>query len=140
MLDLNSLAKKRMRSIYADWKKKKNEGSIIKWSNSRPSTAGRQNAANIISGNTGVKTEYRSILDPKKTGKLFFTPDMLSLVVMCTNIKINLVRTEFLARSSDHNYDSYMKTTSASEMLAFIGLIYLRRLFVWTNHDVNVFQ
>ena len=118
--------------------KRKNEGKTNRWSNSRLSTAGRQNAANIISGNTGVKTKYRSILDPRKAWELFFNPDMLSLIVMYTNIKINSVRTKFLARSSDHSYDSCMKNTTASEILAFIGLMYLRGLLAWTNHDVNI--
>ena len=63
---------------------------------------------------------------------------MLSLIVMYTNIKNNLVRTKFLARSSDHSYDSSMKNTTACEILAFIGLMYLRGLLVWTNHDVNI--
>ena len=63
---------------------------------------------------------------------------MLSLIVMYTNIKINLVRTKFLARSSDHSYDSCMKNTTASETLTFIGLMYLRGLLVWTNHYVNI--
>ena len=121
MLDLNSLAKKEC-EVFMQTGKRKNEGKTIIWSNSQPSTAGRQNTANIISGNTGVKTEYRSILDPRKAWELFFTPDMLSVIVMCTNIKINSIRTKFLARSSDHSYDSCMKNTTASEILAFIWL------------------
>ena len=88
MLDLNSLTKKEC-EVFMQTGKRKNEGKTIRWLNSRPSTAGHQNAANIISGNTGVKTEYRSILDPRKAWELFFTRDMLSLIVM--NIKINSV-------------------------------------------------
>ena len=137
MLDLNSLTKKEC-EVFMQTGKKKNEGKTIRWSNSRICTAGRQNAANIISGNTGVKTEYRSILDSRKAWELFFTPDMLSLSVMYTNIKLTSVRTKFLARSSNHSYDSCMKNTTASEILAFIGLMYLRGLLVWTNHDVNI--
>ena len=137
MLDLNSLTKKEC-EVFMQTGKRKNEGKTIRWSNSRPCTAGCQNAANIISGNTGVKTEYRSILDSRKAWELFFTPDMLSLIVMYTNIKITSVQTKFLARSSDHSYDSCMKNTTASEILAFIGLMYLRGLLVWTNHDVNI--
>ena len=124
MLDLNSLTKTEC-EVFMQTGKRKNEGKTIRWSNSRPCTAGRQNAANIISGNIGVKTEYRSILDSRKAWELFFTPDMSSLTVMYTNIKINSVRTKFLARSSDHSYDSCMKNATACEILAFIGLMYL---------------
>ena len=56
MLDLNSLTKEKC-EVFMQTGKRKNEGKTIKWSNSRPSTAGRQNAANILSGNTRVKTE-----------------------------------------------------------------------------------
>ena len=109
ILDLNSLAKKEG-EVFMQTRKRKNEEKTIRWSNSRPSTTRLQNAANIISGNIGVKTEYRSILDQAKAGKLFFTPGILSLVVMYTNIKINLVRNKFLVRSLDYSYDSCMKT------------------------------
>ena len=70
MLDLNSLAKKEC-EVFMQIGKRKNEEKTIRWSNSGPSTAGRQNAVNIISGNTRVKAEYRSILDPKKRGNYF---------------------------------------------------------------------
>ena len=81
-----------------------------------------------------MRRHFRS----NKSGGIIFSPDILSLVVMYTNIKINLVQIKFLARSSDHSYDSCMKNTTASKVLAFIGLIYLRGLLVWTNHDVNI--
>ena len=54
----------------------KTEGKNIKWSNTLPTSSGRQSAANVVSGDIGVVNARRSISEPRDAWEIFFTPDM----------------------------------------------------------------
>jgi len=119
-------------------KSKKNKEGNIKWSNIPPNLAGRQSSANVITGNTGVKNEYKKILDPRKAWELFFSSDMISSIVFNTNKKIEMIRDKSRAYPLDDSTYVCMKNTSAGEIYAFIGLLYLRGLLGQNNYDVSI--
>ena len=68
----------------------------------------------------------------------FFTPDMLSHIIHNTNKKIENLHAKLLLRGHDITSVPYLKNTCSSEILAFIGLLYLRGLLGLNNHDVAI--
>ena len=63
---------------------------------------------------------------------------MLSHIVHNTNKKIENLRAKLLLRGHDITSVPYTKNTCSSEILAFIGLWYLRGLLDLNNHDVAI--
>ena len=53
--------------------KGKTGGKNIKWSNTAPTSSGRQSAANVVSGDIDVVNARRSISEPRMRGKFFYT-------------------------------------------------------------------
>ena len=63
---------------------------------------------------------------------------MLSHIIHNTNKKIENLRAKLLLRGHDITSVPYTKNTCSSEILAFIGLLYLRGLLGLNNHDVAI--
>ena len=52
--------------------KGKTGGKNIKWSNTPPTSSGRQSAANVVSGNIGVVNARRSISELRDAWEIFY--------------------------------------------------------------------
>ena len=63
---------------------------------------------------------------------------MLSHIIHNTNKKIKNLHAKLLLRDRDIMSVPYTKSTCSSEILAFIGLLYLRGLLGLNNHDVAI--
>ena len=59
----------------------------IRWTNIPPERFGRQASKNIIRNSSGVKHEYRNRLKIKSSWELFFSLDILTIIVDMTNKK-----------------------------------------------------
>ena len=68
----------------------------------------------------------------------FFTPDMLLHIVYDTNKKIKNLQAKLLLRGRDITSVPYIKNTCSSEILAFIGLLYLQGLLGLNKHDAAI--
>ena len=100
----------------------------------------RQASKNIIQNSSGVKHEYRNRLKIKSSWELFFSLDILTIIVDMTNKKISKVRNELPKNILDDNKYTFLHLTSAFEMLAVIGLIYLRGLLGLASHNIEIFN
>ena len=84
--------------------------------------------ANVVSGNIGAVNACRSISEPRDAWEIFFAPVMLLHIIHNTNEKTENLRAKFLLIGYDITSVPYAKNTRSSEILAFIGLLYLRSL------------
>ena len=75
----------------------------IKWTNIPPKRFCRQASKNIIQNSSGVKHEYRNRLKIKSSWELFFSLDILTIIVDMTNKKISKVRNELPKNILDDN-------------------------------------
>jgi len=114
----------------------RSSGDKIAWTNEPPLCSGRQSAINVISGPVGVCAEAKTLKNPREVWELFFSADILSLVEM-TNKKIATVRSSLDKKILDDSRYTYIGLTNFREILAFIGLMYLRGLLGLCNHDVK---
>ena len=110
----------------------------IKWTNIPPERFGRQASKNIIRNSSGVKHEYRNRLKIKSSWELFFSLDILTIIVDMTNKNISKVRNELPKNILDDNKYTFLHLTSTFEMLAVIGLIYLRGLLGLASHNIEI--
>ena len=116
-----------------------NLGVQIKWSNVC-SSRGRQTQLNIIKDKTGVREEVKDKKSPLQAWMLFFTKTMLDIIVIETNRKIEETMMQLqsmLAVDSSSRY-GYIRLTNPSEVLALIGIIYMRGLLGQAHQDTNV--
>ena len=70
--------------------------------------------------------------------QLFFTLDILAIIVELTNKKIAFVRSGLSQQILNDSKYPFLYDISTSEMLAFVGMIYLRGLLGRANHAVDV--
>ena len=116
-----------------------NLGVQIKWSNVC-SSRGRQMQLNIIKDKTGVREEVKDKKSPLQAWMLFFTKTMLDIIVIETNRKIEETMMQLqsmLAVDSSSRY-GYIRLTNPSEVLALIGMIYMRGLLGQAHQSTNV--
>ena len=109
----------------------------IKWQNKPPTGVGRQSTSNIILGSPGVPNEFKDRLSPKATRELFFTFDILMTIVEMTSKKVDSVKRSLPQRVLDDGRITFLHSTNASEILAFIGLIYWRGLLGQAKHKID---
>ena len=111
-------------------------GIQIKWSNVF-SIRSRQTQLNIIKDKTSVREEVN---DKKSSLQvLFSTKTMLDIIVIETNRKIEETMMQLqsmLAADSSSRY-GYIRLTNPSEVLALIGIIYMRGLLGQAHQDTN---
>lgn len=91
-------------------------GPMQKWSKIPPSSSVRTRAHNIILHLPGVKQSARWANSPIECFSLFFTDDIMDLLVINTNIYIEEIRCNF-------QRDRDSKSTNAEEIRAFLGLL-----------------
>ena len=94
----------------------------IKWTNIPPERLGKQTSKNIIRNSSGVKHEYRNLLKIKSSWELFFSFDILTIIVDMTNKEFSKIGKELPKNILDNRY-TFLHLTSAFKMLAVIGLI-----------------
>ena len=115
-----------------------NLGVQIKWSNVC-SSRGRQTQLNIINDKTGVREEVKDKKSPLQACMLFFTKTMLDIIVIETNRKIEETMMQLqsmLAADSSSRY-GYVRLTNPSEVLALIGITYMRGLLGQAHQGTN---
>ena len=117
---------------------KNQRGAVITWSNTPPAMRGRQARSDVIQGTIGVRQEFKDYISPKATWELFFTLDILAIIVELTNKKIGVVRNGLSQQILNESKYSFLYDTSTPEMLALVGLMYLRGLLGLANHSIDV--
>ena len=138
-LDLIS-NKRRSYEVELQKASKDQQGAFTTWTNSPPAMCGRQARSyyNVIQCAVGARQEFKDYVSPKATWELFFTLDILAIIVELTNKKIAYVRTGLSQQILNDSKYSFLDDTSTSEMLAFVGMIYLRGLLGLVDHSVDV--
>ncbi|CAH1973428.1 unnamed protein product [Acanthoscelides obtectus] len=91
-------------------------GPKQKWSKSPPTSSTRTRSHNIILHLPGVKSSAKSAKTALECFSLFFSDDIINLLVTCTNQYIEVVRGKF-QRERD------AKDTDVEEMKALLGLL-----------------
>ena len=74
-------------SIHERPKNRNDRGTTIEWSNQPPNTRGRQTSSNVTTGRIGMRGQAKTAKKPWEACELFFTNEMLSLIVAKTNRK-----------------------------------------------------
>lgn len=126
-------------TAYLERPKRKNDPGVkIKWTNIPPPANGRQDRANVITGRVGVRGAARSADKPRKAWELFFSREMLLHIVEHTNNRIQNLKQRYREEILRDSRYSFLGDTSEQEILAFIGLMYMRGLLSLNSHDVSV--
>ena len=86
-------------SIHERPKNRNDRGTTIEWSNQPPNTRGRQTSSNVTTGRIGMRGQAKTAKKPWEAWELFFTDEMLSLIVANTNKKKLRKSGNILARS-----------------------------------------
>ena len=104
-------------------KKTKNipEKNII-WTSERPESIGRQSKENIVRLAVGTNDTSKDAKFPIDAWNLFFSDEILHLILSCTNKRIGQISV-----TSDEN-SKYKGPTDILELRAFVGLKYARGL------------
>jgi len=113
-------------------------GTTIEWTSEQHLSIGRQDESNIITGPIGVRGEAQNSTTPREAWECFFTANILTYIVEMTNKKIQTVRSQFSNSILNDSRNSFIGLTNCGEILAFIGLLYLRGLLGLSGHDVSV--
>jgi hypothetical protein len=91
---------------------------------------GRNNSANVITGRQGPQPKAKDTPTPLAAFNLFFTKDMMTTIVSCTNRRIrsfiSKLPENFIA---ENNKYLYIKETCIDELNALIGLYIYRGLY-----------
>ena len=93
-------------------------------SSSSKNPPGKRRLSNIVSNAPGPTADAkRHSEDELKTWELFFTEDILKLIVKHTNEAIDRLVSKL---ENVCHKDTYLKNTDVIEIRAFIGLLYIR--------------
>ena len=114
---------------------KKISDEYISWTNQKPQSAGRQPRSAVIIGQPGPTGVAKHATDAKSSWELFFLQKILEIVVKCTNQRIEKAKQNL--NLSSKTWYNFMDVVDETEILAFIGLMYLRGLALMCNHDVK---
>lgn len=109
----------------------------ITWTSTQPPQTGRQNRANVLSGNPGVNRQCRDADSPVAAWRLLFTDDMVNKIVTKTNVRIQKLRSELPDEIVQNDKITYLHDTDFVELSALIGLIYARGLLGQNMHDIE---
>ena len=104
------------------------------WTNQKPQSAGRQPRSAVIIGPLGPTGVAKQATDAKSSWELF-SQKILEIVVTCTNQRIGKPKQSL--NLSNKTWYNFMDVVDETEILAFIGLMYLRGLAGMYNHDVK---
>ena len=87
--------------------------------------AGRNNQANIITNVPGPSRASKAATSELECWQIFFTDEMIGLIVRHTNQKIRRVVADFGIKESMDKYP-HLKDTCYEEIMALLGLLYFR--------------
>jgi len=104
-----------------------------KWYKQAPRTNIRTRAENIINEKPGVKGAAKEAKTEVECWKIFFTEEMKNVILIHTNEEI--LRRQ--ANCNDPKRLYYMKETTATELDAFIGLLYIAGLNKSSRQNLN---
>lgn len=93
------------------------------WKYNPPIITGRNNRTNIITNAPGPAAACRNAKTELDCCSIFFTKEMVEIIVKCTNQKIQKVVENVGEKESMDKYP-FFKETSTEEILALIGLMY----------------
>ena len=110
---------------YLEKAKGRTPGVKIKWSNEAPVATGRQARSDVITGRVGVRGAAKTAKEPRQAWELFFTHEMLEIIVKKTNARIESLRESCSKEIQNDSRYCHMGETSEQELLAFIGLMYI---------------
>ena len=138
--EYNFPAEEKISSSYLERPKNRHDcGVKIHWSNQPPSGRGRQTSSNMISGRIEVRRgQAAKATTAREAWELFFTNEMMSLIVAKTNAKVVKLKGRLSEEFLSDSRNSYVRETSKEEIAALIGLIYIRGLFCWNNHRARI--
>lgn len=88
----------------------------ITFENSKSIVTGRQKSSDVIRNKPGLSRHSKNAKTPIKCFSLFFTDEVLDLIISNTNKRIK----ETLQKLDQH---PYLKPTNVEEMKAFIALL-----------------
>ena len=132
----NKIAEVKTQKLYtACLEKQKNYTKSVTWSNTKPSFIGRQSRHSVIIGQPGPIGDAKQALDSFKAWELFFSHEILRIIVKHTNTRIQKARESF--KSTTKTLFSFTNDIDEIEMRAFIGLMYLRGLAGLNNHNTE---
>lgn len=117
-------------------KTSRSEEQSVNWTSTKPVATGRQSAADIITTRPGPRGRARGIQDPEQAWRLFFSDEMIDLVVRHTNKKIDETRKSLQAETLSKKGPTYSPTTT-EEVTAFLGLMYTRGLLGQNLHSAQ---
>lgn len=117
-------------------KTRTSEEQSVTWTSDKPSVTGRQSAADVMSTRPGPRGRARHVQDPEQAWRLFFSDEMISLMVEHTNKKIQETRKTLAEETLKKKGPTYRDTTQ-DEMNAFLGLMYTRGLLGQNLHSAQ---
>ena len=114
--------------------KKKNQE--ITWSNIQQCSTGRQPRSDVLPNNpvVGVATDADTA---RKAWELFFSKDMIKIVLERTNKRIRKVRSLCPVHIFDDDRYTYLEESNETELLSFIGLVYFHGAWGLNMHTVD---
>lgn len=105
------------------------------WSGKEPRSQTRIPKRNIVFHVPGNKPEAKGILDELEVWRLFFTPNILNVIVKHTNEKIREENDK--AKEKGHVEVTYKGETTAEEITALFGLFYFAGSLHQNRTNVN---
>lgn len=117
---------------------KKVPAKVLSWTNQRPGAAGRQGAENILRTRGSTIDRAKDADTPIKAWQVFMTDAMVDLILENTNRKIESKLARMNLTEIDRKNRCHLKTTTKEEMLAFIGILYVRGLLGLNHHNYKL--
>ena len=110
---------------------RKNPAKEVVWTNQKPANIGRQTSENVVKVTPGPNSKSINAKTPMDAWELFFSENILQIILDCTNNKI------LLKNEGVENVDVHRQITNMAELRAFIGLRYARGLLSRNNQAIR---
>ena len=118
-------------------KAKKEKNQEITWSNIQQCSTGWQPRSDVLPNNPGVAGVSTHADTARKAWELFFSKDMIKIVLERTNKRIRKVRSLCPVHIFDDDRYTYLEESNDTELLSFIALVYLRGAWGLNMHAVD---
>ena len=106
---------------------------VVKWhtTNNTPADMqldrrGRRSAENIARTKGGPTAASRNVENPVDSWELFFTDEILKMIIDSTNRKIDTFREEYNDELEQNDKNTHCRNIDLIELKAFFGIMYLR--------------
>ena len=124
-----------IRIIPSQNKKKNTE---VKFTNQPTKTTGHQSSRDVISNKPGLSAKSNGIENELQAFQLFFTDEILDIIVSHTNKRIDASIGEIPPDTSQNGKYPHLKPVDRIDVLSVTGLMYLRGLYGLNKHDVRL--